>query len=122
MPKSDEIPACPIAPINDRVVVLDDEKVKQVGLIHMPDQAAPAPQSGTVVAVGPGKFVEGVAHQETRQVSQSVSLSTTMPVRYPMSLSVGDKVWFGRFAGSVITIGGVDYRVLREDEVLGVQS
>lgn len=82
-------------PIADRVIIKPapaDEKTK--GGIIIPDTAKEKPQRGEVVAVGPGK--DG-------------NLMTVAP---------GDIVLYGKYAGQEITNEGVDYLILREDEIL----
>ncbi len=82
-------------PINDRVVVKPapaEEKTKS-GII-IPDTAKEKPQRGEIVAVGPGKEGKG------------------------MSLNVGDIVLYGKYAGTELSHEGIDYLVMREDDVL----
>ncbi len=82
-------------PINDRVVVKPaaaEEKTK--GGIIIPDTAKEKPQKGEIVAVGPGK--DGNA----------------------MTVSVGDKVLYGKYAGQELSYEGADYLIMREDDIL----
>lgn len=82
-------------PINDRVVVKPapaDTKTK--GGIIIPDTAKEKPQRGEVVAVGPGK--DGNL----------------------MTVSVGDIVLYGKYAGQELNYGGEDYLIMREDDIL----
>ena len=82
-------------PINDRIVVKPapaDEKTK--GGIIIPETAKEKPQRGEVVAVGPGK--DGNL----------------------MTVAVGDIVLYGKYAGSELHYDGVDYLIMREDDVL----
>lgn len=82
-------------PINDRVVVKPapaDEKTK--GGIIIPDTAKEKPQRGEVIAVGPGKDGND------------------------MNVSVGDIVLYGKYAGQEISWDGVDYLIMREDDIL----
>ncbi len=82
-------------PINDRVVVKPasaDEKT--AGGIIIPDTAKEKPQKGEVVAVGPGK--DGNA----------------------MTVSKGDTVLYGKYAGQEINYEGTDYLIMREDDIL----
>ena len=82
-------------PINDRVVVRPaaaDEMTK--GGIIIPDTAKEKPQRGEVVAVGPGK--EGNA----------------------MTVKEGDTVLYGKYAGQELNYEGVDYLIMREDDIL----
>lgn len=82
-------------PINDRVVVKPapaDEKTK--GGIIIPDTAKEKPQRGEVIAVGPGKDGND------------------------MNVSKGDIVLYGKYAGQEIAWEGVDYLIMREDDIL----
>ncbi|PSR14242.1 MAG: co-chaperone GroES [Bacteroidetes bacterium] len=82
-------------PINDRVVIkpaLAEETTK--GGIIIPDTAKEKPQRGEVVAVGPGKDDNA------------------------MTVAVGDTVLYGKYAGQEITYEGVDYLIMREDDIL----
>ena len=91
-----------IRPLQDRILIkrLDAEEQVQGGII-IPDSAKEKPQEAEVVAVGPGKLQED-------------------GTRNPMDVSVGDKVLVGKYSGSDIKVEGVDYVVLREDEVLAI--
>lgn len=92
-----------IKPLADRVVVkrLDEEEAKSPGGIIIPDTAKEKPQKGIVVAVGPGKLDE-------------------KGNRIPMEVKVGDKVIFAKYAGSEVKIGGEEYLIMREDDILAV--
>ena len=82
-------------PINDRVVVKPaPAEEKTTGGIIIPDTAKEKPQRGTVVAVGPGK--EGVA----------------------LTVKEGDVVLYGKYAGQEVKLDGVDYLIMREDDIL----
>ena len=84
-----------LKPINDRVVVQPaeaDEKTK--GGIIIPDTAKEKPQRGKVIAVGPGK--DGIE----------------------MTVSVGDNVLYGKYAGQESNYEGADYLIMREDDIL----
>jgi chaperonin GroES len=96
------IPACPIDPIDDRVaVVVDAAERTTAGGIVVPTTAAEAPRRGTVVAVGPGHV-------------------TADGTRVPMTLRVGDRVVYGRYAGTEVEIDrDTKITIMREDEVLG---
>jgi chaperonin GroES len=92
-----------IKPLNDRVLVKRVESEdKSSGGIIIPDTAKEKPQEGEVVAVGPGKL-EGDGDD-----------------RLPMSVSVGDKVLFGKYAGNEITVEGSEHILLREDEIFAI--
>lgn len=91
-----------IRPLHDRIVVKrwEEEKTSPGGIV-IPDTAKEKPIKGEVMAVGPGKTLD---NGEVR----------TLDVR------VGDKILFGKYAGTEIKIDGVDYLILREDDVMGV--
>jgi len=84
-----------LKPINDRIVIkpLPAEDKTQGGII-IPDTAKEKPQQGEVVAVGPGK--------DDQQ----------------MTLQVGDRVLYGKYAGQELQYQGEDYLIMREDDVL----
>lgn len=86
-----------IKPLADRVLVeAAAAEDKTAGGIIIPDTAKEKPQKGTVVAVGPGKKDE------------------------PMTVKVGDKVLYGKYAGTEITIDGEDYLIMRESDIVAV--
>jgi chaperonin GroES len=90
-----------IRPLDDRIVlkVLEAEEVSAGGIL-LPDTAKEKPQRGKVTAVGEGKRLD-----DGRRV--------------PSEVKVGDLVLFGRYAGSDVKIDGDDYKILRENEILG---
>ena len=89
-------------PLHDRVLVKRREvTVGQHGGIIIPDTAKDKPHEGEVLAVGPGK---------RRDDGQ----------RQPMSMTIGDIVLFGKYAGTEITVDGEELLVLRESDILGV--
>jgi chaperonin GroES len=92
-----------IKPLADRVVVrpLDELEEQTKGGIIVPDTAKEKPQQGEVVAVGPGR------------VSDDGN-------RVEMELSTGDKVLYGKYSGTEVTVGGEEYLILRETDVLAV--
>ena len=91
-----------IKPLADRVVVrpLEPEEKKQGGII-IPDTAKEKPQQGEVVAVGPGKIDNNGK-------------------RVPMEVKVGDKVLFGKYAGTEVELDGQEYLIMREADILAV--
>ena len=93
-----------IRPLHDRILIqrLDDEGEQRVGGIIVPDTAKEKPQQGEIVAVGPGRFDEGK--------------------RVPMDVKVGDKVLYGKYSGTEVTIDGEQLLILRESDVLAVIS
>ena len=90
-----------VNPLADRVVVRALEETEQMrGGLYIPDTAKEKPQQGEIVAVGPGRYEEGK--------------------RVPMELKVGDKVLYGKYSGTEITLDGEQYLILRESDVLAV--
>ena len=95
--------AVKISPLADRVVVRSLEDAEQTrGGLFIPDTAKEKPQQGEIVAVGPGPFDEGK--------------------RVPMDVKVGDKVLYGKYSGTEVTIDGEQLHILRESDVLAVIS
>ncbi len=93
--------ATKIAPLADRVVVkaLEDSETMRGGL-YIPDTAKEKPQQGEIVATGPGRFEDGK--------------------RVPLDCKVGDKVLYGKYSGTEVTVEGEQYLILRESDVLAV--
>ncbi len=91
-----------IKPLQDRVLVqrLESEEKTSSGL-YIPDTAKEKPLEGIVRAVGPGKRADSGAE-------------------IPMSVSEGDKVLFGKYSGTEITLSGEEHLILREDEILAI--
>ncbi|MFQ5520848.1 MAG: co-chaperone GroES, partial [Candidatus Methylomirabilia bacterium] len=87
-----------VRPLHDRVLVkrVEEEEVRRGGII-IPDTAKEKPQEGKVVAVGNGKLLEN---------GQRVALD----------VKSGDRVLFGRYAGSEVKIEDEEYLILREEE------
>jgi chaperonin GroES len=88
-----------ITPLHDRVLVrrLEQTETAKGGII-IPDSAKEKPQEGEVIAVGAGKLEKG--H------------------RVPLDVKAGDRILFGKYTGSEITIDGQEYLILREEEIL----
>ena len=88
-------------PLGDRVVVepMDDEEQVSSGGIYIPDTAKEKPQTGTVVAVGPGKL-------------------TDEGNRLPMDVAVGDTVVYSKYSGTEYKEGDTEYLVVRQDDIL----
>ena len=91
-----------VKPLADRVIVraAEAEEMTKGGII-LPDTAKEKPQQGEVVAVGPGK------------VSDSGSL-------VDMTLQSGDKVLYGKYSGTEISVDGEDVLIMRESDILAV--
>jgi chaperonin GroES len=91
-----------IRPLHDRILIKRIEEQETVrGGIIIPDTAKEKPQEGEVIAVGNGKILENGQ-------------------RVPLDVKAGNRILFGKYAGSEIKIEGEEYLILREDEVLGV--
>ncbi|MGD9250751.1 MAG: co-chaperone GroES [Desulfobacterales bacterium] len=91
-----------IKPMNDRVLVTRvEEEQKTAGGIIIPDTAKEKPQEGEVVAVGPGKRDEGGR-------------------RIPLEVKAGNRILFGKYAGTEIKIDGEEHIFMREDDILAV--
>jgi chaperonin GroES len=92
-----------VTPLADRVVVRALEETETMrGGLFIPDTAKEKPMQGEVIAVGPGRYEEGK--------------------RVPMDLKVGDKVLYGKYSGTEVTIEGDQLLILREADVLAVIS
>ena len=91
-----------IRPLNDRVLVLrEDEEQKSAGGIIIPDTAKEKPQRGKVVAVGTGRI-----DNEGKRI--------------PLEVKAGDRILFGKYAGTEIKIDNVDHVFMREDDILSI--
>jgi chaperonin GroES len=90
-----------VNPLADRVVVkaLEESETMRGGL-YIPDTAKEKPQQGEIIAVGPGKYEDGKL--------------------VPMGVKVGDKVLYGKYSGTEVTIDGEQLLILRESDVLAV--
>jgi len=87
-------------PLADRVVVKPlEEKEQKKGGIIIPDTAKEKPQEGEVVAVGPGKFSDNGERMEP-------------------DVKKGDKVLFGKYSGTEVTVEGQELLILRESDIL----
>ena len=92
-----------IKPLHDRVVVRRiDEEARTPGGVIIPDTAKEKPMQGEVIAVGPGRYEKDK--------------------RVPMELKVGDKVLYGKYSGTEVTIDNDPLLILREADVLAVVS
>ena len=92
-----------LRPLHDRVVILP-EKPEQItkGGIIVPDSAQKRAEAGTVLAAGPGEW------------------SVDLCQRIPLTVKAGDRVAFGRYAGSEMEIDGETVWIMREAEILGI--
>jgi chaperonin GroES len=93
-----------VRPLQDRVVVqrVEEETTTKGGII-IPDTAKEKPQQGKIIAVGKGKMLDN-------------------GTRVEMDLKPGDKVLFGKYAGTEIKLDGEEYLIMREDDILGVME
>jgi chaperonin GroES len=91
-----------IRPLHDRVVIkrIEEKEVAKGGII-IPDTAKEKPMEGEVIAAGPGKMLEDGK-------------------RSPMDVKAGDRILFGKYAGTEIRLDDEDYVILREEEILAV--
>jgi chaperonin GroES len=89
-----------IRPLDDRVVIepLEAEEKTQGGIV-LPDSAKEKPTKGKVVSVGEGKLLDSGK-------------------RAALLVKKGDKVLYGKYAGTEITVGGKDYLILKENDIL----
>ncbi len=90
-----------IRPLKDRIVVrpLEVDEVSSGG-IYLPDTAKEKPQTGEVLAVGPGKYIESKGD------------------RVPPPLNEGDRVFYGKYAGTEIRVEGEELKILEVKDVL----
>jgi chaperonin GroES len=90
-----------IRPLADRVVVkpLEEMEMKK-GSIIIPDTAKERPMQGEVIEVGPGKNEEGKT--------------------IPMEVKKGDRVLYGKYSGTEVTIDDIEYLIMRESDILAV--
>ena len=91
-----------LKPLNDRIVVkrIEEEQTTAGGII-IPDSAKEKPIRGEVLAVGNGKVLEDGS-------------------RRPLDVKAGDKVLFGKYAGTDVKVEGEELLIMREDDVLAV--
>ena len=95
--------AVALKPLADRVVVKALEETETMrGGLYIPDTAKEKPQQGEIIAAGPGKFDEKGG------------------TRIPMDVKVGDKILYGKYSGTEVTIDGQQLLILRESDVLAV--
>ena len=90
-----------IQPLGDRVVIRPLEEAEQMrGGLYIPDTAKEKPQQGEIIAVGPGRFEKGD--------------------RVPRELMVGQKVLYGKYSGTEVTLDDNEYLIIKEADVLAV--
>ncbi|MCG6118608.1 MAG: co-chaperone GroES [Aquimonas sp.] len=91
-----------LKPLHDRVVIkrMEEEKVSAGGIV-IPDSATEKPIRGEIVAVGEGKPLDNGSVRA-------------------LKVKAGDKVLFGKYAGTEVKVEGTEYLVVREDDILAV--
>jgi len=91
-----------LTPLHDRILVKRIEEAESVrGGIIIPDSAKEKPQEGEVIAVGKGK-------------------SNDEGKTFPLDVKAGDRILFGKYSGTEITLDGDEFIIMREEEVLGI--
>ena len=92
-----------LKPLHDRVVIKPAEAEEKTATgILLPDSAKEKPTKGKIVAAGAGK-----ANKETGKVS-------------PLSVNVGDVVYYGKYSGTEVEVEGEKFVIVRESDLLGV--
>jgi len=91
-----------VKPLADRVLIkaLEPGEAKKGGII-IPDTAKEKPQQGEVIEVGPGRVTDDGK-------------------KIPLEVKKGDKVLYGKYSGTEVTIDNVEYLILRESDVLAI--
>ena len=91
-----------LKPLNDRVIVKRiEEEQKTAGGIIIPDTAKEKPIQGEVLAVGSGKLMDDGS-------------------RRPLDVKAGDRVLFGKYAGTDVKVEGEELLIMREDDILAI--
>ena len=91
-----------LKPLADRVIIKPSEAEETTkGGIILPDTAKEKPIEGTVVAIGPGKVSD-----DGKQVKPEVK--------------VGDKVLYGKYSGTEVTVEGEEYLIMRESDIFAI--
>jgi chaperonin GroES len=89
-------------PLHDRILIqrIEEAEVRRGGLI-IPDSAKEKPQEGKVLAVG-----KGTVNEDGKKI--------------PLDIKAGDRVLFGKYSGSEVTLNGEEYLIMKEEDVLGI--
>ncbi len=95
--------ATKIRPLGDRVVVKIVKDEKTAGGIYLPDTAQEKPQTGEILAVGPGKILDNGS-------------------RLAVDVAVGDRILFAKYSGTEVKLDGETYLLIAEKDILGVVS
>ena len=91
-----------IKPLHDKVIIRRIEATnKTAGGLYIPDTAKEKQQEGEVIAVGDGRLKEDGS-------------------RYPIDVQAGDRVLFGKYAGSEVRVDGEELLILKEEEIIGI--
>lgn len=91
-----------VKPLADRVVVEPIEETEEMrGGLYIPDTAKEKPQQGRIIAVGPGKLSEDGD-------------------RMPMEVEEGDRVLYGKYSGTEVTVDGRELLIVKETDVLAI--
>ncbi len=92
-----------LRPLHDRIIVQRLEDAQRTGAIVIPDSAKEKPLQGKVLAAGLGK-------------------SKDDGTRLPLDVKPGDTILFGKYAGQEVSVDGVDYLIMKEEDVLAIQE
>jgi chaperonin GroES len=92
-----------LRPLHDRIIVQRLEESERTGAIIIPDSAKEKPQQGKVLAAGLGK----ISDDGTRR---------------PLDIKPGDTILFGKYGGQEVRVDGIDYLIMKEDDVLAIQE
>jgi chaperonin GroES len=91
-----------IRPLHDRILVKrEEEQDTKKGRIIIPDTAKEKPQEGKVIAVGTGKVTED-------------------GTRIPLDVKAHDRILFGKYSGSEVTVDDEEYLIMKEEDVLAI--
>lgn len=91
-----------IKPLADRVVVKSlEETEEKKGSLYIPDTAKEKPQQGEIMAIGPGSLNDDGK-------------------RVPLEVKKGDKVLYGKYSGTEVTVAGEEYLIMRESDILAI--
>jgi chaperonin GroES len=92
-----------LRPLHDRIIVQRLEESERTGAIIIPDSAKEKPQQGKVLAAGLGKITDD-------------------GTRLPLDVKPGDTILFGKYGGQEVRVDGIDYLIMKEDDVLAIQE
>ena len=91
-----------VRPLHDRLLVKrEDESEEKIGGIIIPDTAKEKPQEGKVIAVGNGKV-----NEDGKKI--------------PLDVKAGDRILFGKYTGSEVTVDDEEYLIMKEEDVLAI--